>query len=146
MSIQDNKALARRYFEEYTNARNTALAGEILTPDVAVHGLSSPTLESRGIEELAEFLGGMSVAFPDLQITIDDMIAEADKVVVLNTVRGANTGEYQGMPPTGRQIALSSFSMFRIEDGRIAEIWNLADTLGMMQQMGLIPTPEVAAA
>ena len=77
-------------------------------------------------------------AFPDIHFTIDDMIAEGDKVVVRFTVRGTHQGDYLGVPPTGKQFAVNGIAIHRIVDGREVEVWDCVDILGMLQQLGAI--------
>ena len=81
----------------------------------------------------------MLAAFPDFSVTIEDAIAEGDRVAVRVTVRGTHQGALMGIPPTGKQIAIKAISMWRVTDGRIVERWESADTLGLMQQLGVIP-------
>ncbi len=80
-------------------------------------------------------------AFPDMNITMEDMVAEGDKVVARWTAQGTNTGEIMGMPPTGKAFKATGMNMFRLNDGKVAEVWTNFDDLGMMQQLGIIPTP-----
>jgi predicted ester cyclase len=81
------------------------------------------------------------LAFPDLHHTIEDMIAEGDRVVTRLTAEGSNTGQFYGMPATGKPVRVSEIAIFRIADGKIVEQWPQSDALGMMQQLGMIPTP-----
>ena len=78
-------------------------------------------------------------AFPDLHLTVEDMIAEGDKVVTRFTSRGTQTGAFMGIPPTGKQVTVSSIVIARIADGKIVEEWGLDDQMGMLQQLGVIP-------
>ena len=83
------------------------------------------------------FLG----AFPDLAVTVDDIVAEGDKVVLRSTGRGTHTGDLQGIPPTGKSMTISAIDIFRVSGGRIAEQGEMFDQMGMMQQLGVIPAP-----
>jgi predicted ester cyclase len=80
-------------------------------------------------------------AYPDLLITVDDLIAEGNKVVGRWTARGTNTGPLMGMPPTGKQATVMGISILAIADGKVTDQWFNWDTLGMLQQLGVIPTP-----
>ncbi len=80
-------------------------------------------------------------AIPDMHATIDDMVAEGDKVVVRYTVEGTQQGELLGVPPSGKRFQTSGISVYRLAEGKIAEQWEQADLLGLMQQLGVIPTP-----
>jgi len=81
----------------------------------------------------------MLTAFPDLHVTVEDMIAEGEKVVVRVTMRGTQQGAFGSIPPIGKQVAVSTIDMVRIEGGKIAEEWGIDDMLGMLQQLGLVP-------
>ena len=84
----------------------------------------------------------MAAAFPDIQTTIEDLIAEGDKVVKRYTIRGTHRGEFQGIPPTGKEVAFSSIEIDRMVDGKVSEHWFEMDLLGLMGQLGAIPDPE----
>ena len=133
MSVEENKAIYRRWFEEVVTGRNVALADELLARDHVLHFPGFPALVDR--EGHKQLLMMFHQGFPDWQETIDDVVAEGDKVVIRVTGRGTQQGEFQGIPPTGVGIG-------RIEDGRIAESWAEYDALGMMQQLGVVPSPE----
>jgi steroid delta-isomerase-like uncharacterized protein len=80
-------------------------------------------------------------AFHGLQVTIDDMMAEGDKVTCRFTARGVHNGEFMGLPPTGKKIAMTGIEIFRLRDGKIAELWGEANLMGLMQQLGILPAP-----
>ena len=140
MSNATNKAIVRRYLEEVLNQGRHDLIEEFLADDFDLHfsGLAP------GLEAIKEWYGAMSTAFPDWQASIDDLIAEGDKVVVRTTVHGTQQGEMQGIPATGRSVNSPSITIFRLANGKIAEGWIVSDNLGLMQQLGVIPTPETA--
>jgi steroid delta-isomerase-like uncharacterized protein len=94
-----------------------------------------------GLEAIKQFTAGVRQAFPDMEITLEDQIAEGDKVVTRFTSRGTHQGELWGIPATGKEVEVTSISMDRIEGGKIAEHWTHADQLGMMQQLGVVPKP-----
>lgn len=140
MSTATNKAIVRRYLEEVFNQGRHDLVGEFLADDFELHfsGLAP------GLEAVQQWYGTMSTAFPDGQLTIDDLVAEGDKVVVRTTLNGTQQGEMQGIPATGRSVSSPSITIFRLANGKLAEGWIVADNLGFMQQLGVIPTPEAA--
>jgi steroid delta-isomerase-like uncharacterized protein len=84
----------------------------------------------------------MLAAFPDFAVTVEDAVAEGDKVALRVTIRGTHQGALMGTPPTGKPIAISGMSLWRIADGKIVERWESADMLGLMQQLGVIPSPQ----
>ena len=138
MSTEENKAVARRLLEEGFNQKNWAVFDELYAPDVVVHN-SSLTLPGR--EAVTQFLAMFLTAFPDARFTIEDLIAEGNTVVFRHTLRGTHQGNYLGIPPTGKQIAVPGISIFRIVNGKAIEQWTNADDLGGMQQVGVIPAP-----
>ncbi len=103
------------------------------------------TEEQRGPEDVKRFLRQYREAFPDLQITIEDQIAEGDKVVTRWSSRGTHQGEFRGIAPTGNEVRLTGIGIFRFSEGKVVESWDNFDQLGMLQQLGAIPSPEQAA-
>ena len=97
-------------------------------------------------EAFKQFRNGFYAGFPDLDHTIEDMIAEGDKVATRFTARGTHQGEFQGVPPTGKQIVLTGLIINRVAGDRIAEQWHEIDAVGLMQQIGAIPAPEGTTA
>jgi len=138
MSTEENKALVRRW-EELWNQANLTLADELFSPIFLLHDPSSP-VEIRGPEGYKQDIIRFRSVFPDLHVTLEDIIAEEEKVVARWTARGTHTGPLRSFPPTGRQVTLTGIDIFRIEDGKIAEEWSNADGLGMLQQLGIIPS------
>jgi steroid delta-isomerase-like uncharacterized protein len=141
MSTEENKALARREIEEIFSANgNLDAAEEIYAPNYISHQPTGAE-DIRGLEAIKQFNAGVREAFPDAEITIEDQIAEGDKVVTRFTFRGTHQGELWGIPPTGREVEIRSVSTNCIEGGKIAEHWTCADQLGMMQQLGVMEQP-----
>jgi steroid delta-isomerase-like uncharacterized protein len=138
MSTEENKAIVRRFLEEVVNKGNQTVADELVASDFIDHnplpGLS-PTNE--GFKQSFVIF---RTAVPDLRYAIDDLIAEGDKVAVRWTATGTNKGEMFGMPATGRQVTVAGVDVFRLARGRLVELWLSWDQLGMMQQLGIIPT------
>ena len=118
--------------------KNLAAIEEFIAPnhiDHAAGAVGSPV----GPEGSRQLIGMMLTAFPDMHVTIEDMIAEGDKVVVRFTERGTQQGAFGSIPPTGKQVAVSTIDIVCIEGGKIAEEWGIDDMLGMLQQLGLVP-------
>lgn len=137
MIAQDNKALVHHFVEEVFNQRNLAVIDEFLAPHLVDHTL--PPNLPQNIEGAKQGIRMFLKAFPDLQITIDEMIAEGDRVVIRYTSRGTQRGPFLVIPPLGREVAVSSYLTARIADGKIVEMWGLDDQLGTLQQLGVIP-------
>ena len=135
MSIEENKANVRRGFEAI-NQKNLAVFDELLTPDVVVHSASTTT---KGLEAYKQSLSMYITAFPDLQFTIEDMIAEGDTVVVRYTTRGTHQGNLWGIPPTGKQMSATGIFIDRLVNGKAVEQWTSYDDLGLLHQLGVIP-------
>ena len=139
MSVEENKALARREMEEIFQKGNLDASEEIYAPGYVAY--EPTTGEIRGIEAAKQFAATYRKAFPDFQPTIEDQIAEGDKVVTRFRARGTHQGELDGIAPTGNQIEVTGITIQRISDGRIAEEWINYDALGLMQQLGVIKQP-----
>ena len=137
---EDNKALNRRFVEEVINQGNTDAIDELIDPGVVDH--AAPPGFPTGREGAKQFAAMMRSAFPDLHQTIEDMIAEGDKVVMRSTWSGTHEGEFMGIPATGRQVTVSAIDITRVADGRLVEHWEQFDALGLMQQLGVVPPPE----
>jgi predicted ester cyclase len=142
MSAQDNKANVQRIVEEIFNNKKLALIDEYIASDVIDH--SAPPGLPPGIEGYRLKLGMFTNAFPDLHITYEKMIAEGDMVAGRFTLTGTQQGDFAGIPATGKQVSVTGHDFVRVVDGIVAEHWVEMDTLGMMQQLGVVPTPEAA--
>jgi steroid delta-isomerase-like uncharacterized protein len=131
---EENKAIFRRYIEEVWNQGNLEVVDEIFDRYIS-HQPDGPTLE-RGPEDVKRFVSEFRTAFPDFRISIDDQIAEGDKVVVHATIRGTHEREFRGMAPTGKEIEERGFSVFRFsEEGKVVESWDsYYSQLGLMRQ------------
>ena len=136
MSTEENKAVLRRN-EEVFNKGDLAVADETIAPNYIYHG--SVGQEVKGLEGFKQIVTMFRTAFPDLHVTVDDMIAEGDKVAHRLTLRGTHKGEMMGIAPTGNQITMSGILIQRIVGNKMAEGWIVNDDLGMMQQMGVVP-------
>jgi predicted ester cyclase len=135
---EENKALARRELEEIFAAKgNLDAAEEIYAPSYHSHQPAGGE-DLRSPEAIKQFAAGVREAFPDLEITIEDQVAEGDKVVTRFRTRGTHQGELWGIPPTGKKVEITNMSMSRIEGGKMVEEWPAPDRLGMMQQLGVM--------
>ncbi len=137
MSIEENKNLVRRFYDEVINQKNLDLADEF----VVEGAIENEEVNMSGLESLKQFYRNFYAAFPDLHFHIEDMIAEDDKVVVRMTVTGAHTGEteFMGFTPSGNKMKVETIDIIRFEDGMMVEHWGRTDTLGMIQQLGETP-------
>jgi steroid delta-isomerase-like uncharacterized protein len=142
MSTETNKAVVRRMVEEAWNQGNLNAVDELLAADAFDH--HDPDVPSFPEHMKAEIMR-FHRAFPDFHFAIEDMIAEGDKVSFRATITGTHQGEYNGIPPTGRQIAFEHMHMVRIVDGKAVDHWAVLDILSMLQQLGVAPQPPVAA-
>lgn len=133
-----NKALARRLLEEAFNAGNIDIVDELLAVGFINHDAAAPE-PTVGPDAAKASIAGYREAFPDLRITIEDQIADGDRVVTRWSAKGTHQGELMGMPATGKQSTVTGITIDRIVDGRIAESWTNWDTLGMLQQLGVVP-------
>ena len=134
---EDRKALVRRSWEEAYNDKNLDTLEEVYAPDFVWH---EPDQEIRGYEQGKQFASNFFEAFPDLSISVDDVLAEGDQVVSRYTIRGTHQGETEDFgPPTGRQMVLEGITIHRFEGDKIVETWERYDNLSVLQQLGLVP-------
>ena len=134
---EENKDLARRSWEFLDNPD---ILEEVYTADLVWH---EPDQDVRGYEGARQFVSMYKTAFPDLHVTVEEVIAEGDRVVTRYTVRGTHQGEIEEFgPPTNRELELEGITIHRIEDGKIVEEWERYDNLGILQQLGLVPEQE----
>jgi len=143
MSAEENKALVRRFVEEFWNEGNAAAADELMTVDAEIH---MPTGELVDLDGLKGFAGAFRGSFPDWHSTFEELIAEGDRVAERWTGRGTHQGELQGIAPTDRRIEVPGSVFYRIVDGKIVEFRGQLDMMGLMQQLGAIPPPQQAEA
>jgi steroid delta-isomerase-like uncharacterized protein len=140
MSVEINKAIVRRMYEEVFNRRNLALVDELAAPESITHE-AHLDMAASGPEALRQVVRLLTTAFPDHHTTIEDLIAEGDKVVLRATFSGTHQGVFLGIAPTGRPFSQQQIHIVRITDGKVAEQWAVRDDLGMMRQLGVIPGP-----
>jgi steroid delta-isomerase-like uncharacterized protein len=140
MKTEANKALVRRTLEEFYNQGDLTLADEVFADNYVNHDPAQP--EVRDLEGLKHYWMAICAGFPDHETTVEDLLADGEMVVKRATTRGTQTGEFNGLPASGKRLALSTISIYRIADGKIAECWWGYDSLGIMQQLGVVPMPE----
>jgi steroid delta-isomerase-like uncharacterized protein len=142
MSAEENKAVVRRFFEEAWNKKNLAVIDELVGRDYQGHSL--PPGLAPGVEGLKQLMGMYHTAFPDTRMTIEDQIAEGNSVVTRWTARGTHQGDLMGIPPTGKQVTVQGIDINRFAGGKMVAHWGEFDQMGMMQQLGVVPSPEQA--
>jgi steroid delta-isomerase-like uncharacterized protein len=134
----ENKTLVRRLVKEVWSKGNLAVADQIVAPNYVNHDPAAPMPEP-GREGLKKHVAAYRTAFPDLTLTVDDALAEGNKVTIRWSARGTHKGELMGIAPTGKQVTMTGISVVRITSGKVAEAWVTWDALGMLQQLGAIP-------
>ncbi len=140
MSLEQNKAIARRHFDELWTNGALAVADDIYSPATVGHCGNLP--DQTGYPECEKELVRQDlVAFPDGVATVEDQIAEGDKVATRWVGRGTHQGELMGVPASGNRVEITGTTVYRISGGKIAETWTNYDMLGMMQQIGAVPSP-----
>lgn len=137
---EKNTAAMKRFYEEVMNKGNMKAIDELIADNFVEHYLPDPSFPANKAG-VAQMMGMFRTAFPDLQVTIEDIIAKGDKVWVYSTMRGTNKGEFMGMPATGKKIEVKGVDIVRFVNGKAVEHWGLNDDLKMMQQLGLMPMP-----
>jgi predicted ester cyclase len=136
----DNRAIVRRWIETFNNPYTPQTEVDALAPGYIAHapGLPGPL----DLEAWAQFTSTFVGAFPDLRLTVEDIFSAGNMVAARVAFRGTHRGEFQGIPPTGKQVAFSGIEIDRMLDGKVAEHWFELDLLGLMRQLGAIPEPE----
>ena len=135
---EQNKTLVRRLTEEVWNRGNFAVADELVASDYIGHSPTAPG-GTHGIEGYKSFFIALRNAFPDIRVSIEDEIAEGDKVSTRWEAQGTHKGEFAGIPPTGKHGVITGTSTFHISNGKVKECWTNADDLGLMQMIGVVP-------
>ena len=138
MSTEDNKQLVLRWKEEIWNKRNLNIVDELYDPDYLGHMASTPGLIP-GREALKHLLASLFAAFGEIHLTTQFLFAEGDMVAAYDTIRQKHTGVFEGIPPTDKEVSLTSTDIYRIVDGKIVEQWIEGDMLGLLRQLGVIP-------
>lgn len=139
MPGEEIKAIIRRVFGEIYNQGHLDVADEVFAAEYIWHNVSGPDVH--GSEGMKRHVAMVRNAFPDIHVTTEDMIAEGDRVASRWTIVGTHKGEFVGIPPTGVQVMFTGILISRISNGKIVEDWENSDVLGMLQQLGVIPSP-----
>jgi steroid delta-isomerase-like uncharacterized protein len=142
MSVEENKAIARRMYEAFGQAVSTgnwAALDAVLAADAIDH--NPVPGQGPGLEGVKQVFAVFAAGFPDLHFTVEDMIAEGDKVVSRLTMHGTHRGDFEGIAPTGKSITQTGIDILRLVGGKVIERWGEFDNLGLMQQLGVIPAP-----
>jgi steroid delta-isomerase-like uncharacterized protein len=139
MSMEENKAIVRRYVEEIWNQGDFAVAEQLLAPTFVLHNPAFADLP-QGPAGFKQVLTLYRSAFPDLQFTIEALLAEGEQVVNRWTARGTQHGELLGIPPTGKPVTFWGLTLHRLANGRIVEEWPAFDQFSLFQQLGASPT------
>ena len=144
MSIEENKAIGRRWAEEVWGKADVSVADQLAHPDITVaYPLLPETVH--GSQAFKQVLAMVKGALPDVHSSVDELIAEGDKVVIRWTMAGTQLGAFGSIPPTGKSVSWTGISICRIVDGKVIEDRGEEDGLGLMQQLGVVPTPEQVA-
>jgi predicted ester cyclase len=138
-SSEQNKAVVRRFVREFKNEANLDIVDELFASNFQ-HHLKDPILPPG--REAIKLLGrAVFAAFPDVEANIDDLLADGEKVIERTTAAATHKGEFNGIPPTGKQVAWSEIHIYRLERGKVAELWSEIDFLSILTQIGAIPPP-----
>ena len=135
---EQNKAIMRRFYEEVFNRGNLTVAEDVFATDFIEHEIF-PGM-APGLEGFKQMVSAARAAFTDFRVSADDMLAEGDKVAVRYTTSGTHRGGFVGVAPTGKRVTLTGIDINRFTGGKIVEHWGQSDSLGLMQQLGLVPS------
>ena len=136
---EDAKRIVRRLVDEAYNQGRLEGVDELVIPDVVAH---DPALQHdlEGAQAMKELIGGFRRAFPDFVVLIEDQLADGDRVAVRWAARGTHRGDLWGIAATGKEVTVTGTTLYRFAIGRIAETWTNWDTIGLMQQLGVVPS------
>ena len=136
MTTDDNKALVQRFYDEVINQKNLAALDQFVSPNAVNH-----TVPAGLPQGPSQFLGLHLNAFPDAKATVEDLLADGDKVIARVSFRGTHQGAFGSINPRGKPITVMAINIFRIANGKMVEHWGLADRLSALQQLGVVPPP-----
>lgn len=142
MSAEENKNVVRRFSRRVVSQGDFGVFEELVAPDFVEHSTPPGVPPTR--ETLRHFIEGFRAAFPDLETSEEDLLAEGDKVVYRGTIRGTHRGEFLSIPPTGKRIEIGEIQVQRLAGGKLAEHWGQLDWLALLQQLGANPAPSHA--
>ena len=143
MSAEENKALVRRFVKEFWSEGNTTAADKLMTLDATIHLPTGEVVNPDGLKGFAAMFRG---AFPDWHSTLEELVAEGDRVAERWTGRGTHRGELQGVPPTGKRVEAPGSVFYRIVGGKIVEFRGQLDMMSLLQQLGAMPSAQQAEA
>ena len=135
--MADYKEMAERWYSEVMSEGKTELIDELCAPDFVDHDpLPGTTADLAGLKD---FVSQIRAAFPDMQVTVDDVIAEGDRLAVRSTMRATHEGDFMGIPGSGKKVEVSNYDFVRFEDDQAAEHWGVIDSAALMEQLGMAP-------
>ncbi|MGE5748041.1 MAG: ester cyclase [Solirubrobacterales bacterium] len=135
--MADYKEMAERWYGEVVSGGKTELIDELCAPDFVDHDpLPGTSADLAGIKE---FVAQIRAAFPDLQVSVDDLIGEGDRLAVRSTMRGTHEGDFMGIPASGKKVEVSNYDFVRFENDQAAEHWGVIDSAALMEQLGMAP-------
>jgi steroid delta-isomerase-like uncharacterized protein len=138
-TTEESRATVRRFIEEFKNKANHDIVDELFAPNF-VHHFQDPRIP-RGREGFKMLGKSVAMAFPDVHVEIEDLVAEGETVVERNTVTATHKGEFNGIPATGRKVTWTEIDLYKLQDGKVTELWPEIDFLGLLTQLGAIPGP-----
>ena len=139
MSTEENKAFVRRFYDEVLNKGNLGVLDKLVAANHIDH--AAPPGIPQGIDGAKQWFAMMRKAFPDSRVTVNDLLAEGDKVVARISMKATHKGDFFGVPATGKAVTIEGIDIIRLSGGKAAEHWGQFDNLGMMQQLGVVPPP-----
>ena len=142
MSIEQNKTIVSRLYDEVLNQENKAVIDEIFDENVTIY--DPFTGATKGPDSFRQLLGMFDTAFPGHRVSVQQVVAEGDYVTVLHTHHATHTGPFMGMPGTGKQVNVEGLELFHLENGRITEFWRKDDNVSLLIQLGIMPAPQMA--
>jgi steroid delta-isomerase-like uncharacterized protein len=135
--MADYKEMAKRWYGEVMSEGKTEVIDELCAPDFVDHDPLPGT--SADLAGLKEFVAQIRAAFPDMQVTVDDLIGEGDRLAVRSTMRGTHEGDFMGIPGSGKKVEVSNYDFVRFENDQAAEHWGVIDSAALMEQLGMAP-------
>lgn len=142
MSVEQNKTVVRRLYDEVLNQENKAVIEQIFAAEVIIH--DPFTGVTQGPESFRQLLNIFDTAFPGHRVTVQQVVAEGQWVTVLHTHHATHTGPFMGLPGTDKQVVVEGLELFRLANGRITEFWRKDDNVSLLIQLGIMPAPQMA--
>lgn len=135
---EENKTMVRRFIEEFWNKSDMEVVEQLVSTNVVRHHIRNQDQDLHGIEEFKKWVAENRKAFPDMRFTIENIFAEGDQVMAHMRGEATHKGAFGGVEPSGTEVTFTSTAMMRLTDGKITECWLIADSLGILQQLGVI--------